>query len=188
MSRQAISISNSTRLSPLALAVNELATLCEIVEQESEDTGTLSEKIKEMFAFSRENLASNIDRRKNFYRFVVSQIDHAKQREADWEKDRKRMERLAEALKEDTKTCLEQHPDLPWTDTFGKKVQLVNSSAPRLIVKSIGEIDFTVDEYQRFVKTKLETFLDKAAIKEALTEGEELPWASLERSQYVRGL
>lgn len=172
-------------------AAADLALLCDRIDA-GED---LAEALLTEFADARDNLAAAIDRKKAWLRECGSKLDLIADHKAELELQRKRYQRIAETIHEQTRALIKAHPGLPWRDSTGKKVSLV-TARPALIV------DFE-DKYQgfydaeallaagvdhKFVQSIGMVKIDKAAVREALLAGEELPWAKLQTTEFLRGL
>lgn len=98
------------------------------------------------------------------------------------------------ALAEQVKGVIEASPDVPFRDSHGKKV-FVRASNPSLKLafedrkKTVAHIaPEELDIPPRFLKTVSYTVVDTEAVRAAIKDGENLPFAWLEQGQSLCGL
>lgn len=164
-------------LNELEYRASKLADLADMLENEPEK---LNEAMADLFTHNKARLEEVIDEQREYADYLRSWIDRSKRREAELRAQRLRHEELLGKLIEHAIAAIRRCPNLPWRDSYGKKLSLC--TARRLVV---DDIDLsTLDS--RFVRTNLE--LKKTEVKAAMIAGEEIPWARMEETQYLRGL
>ena len=180
---------------PMHEAVAMLAEACRQVDEGADPTGVVAE----MFREARLDIADAIDRRKAFKAVCEAQADAAKKAADELRAYAARLGTMVEALKANTQAIMEAEPSLPYRDSVGRKLSLVQSPA-RLVLdvdlrerKTVSNIidTATIDLIgisPEYVGVAQFLVLDVEKIKADLAVGTEISWARLERGQHVRGL
>lgn len=179
---------------PLREAVAILSALCHRIE----DGASPDEAIQAEFAETRLDLAQAIDRRKAVLASIGGMAETAKQMAKGYQEQAKRLEGLAESLKKRTLEIMLEAPDLPYRDSAGRKVSIVNGIGSLKLSLNLGQktVSSIIDAVEmhehkiplEFVKPVSFYALDTAAVRSALIDGRELPWARIEPSVFLRGL
>lgn len=173
-----------------------LADLCERIDSGEEPTTALVS----IFNETRLDLAEAIDRRKAFAARLRNEAALF-QAASDELKHRAIMfETALEKLKENTKAIMEASPNIPYVDSYGSKLSVVNNSKAKLILdfeirekKQVSHIvDLgaaeTVGISEEYLSQVSFVVLNTEKVRADLEAGKELPWARLERSTHLRGL
>lgn len=181
---------------PLSWAATLLAKLCDQVD----DSPVITTELKEAVRHGCDDLAASIDRRKAVAWVAEGMLKAARDSRAEIDGYIQKLKGIQESLKNEAKEAMELHPDLPWQDSMGRKLSLVNNSQASL------KLSFDLKETRTFtglvhhdtikmfdipakyIATAVVTILDSQAIKADLAAGVTLPWAELERGKHVRGL
>lgn len=163
----------------LEKAATELSTLC----QEIESGADVDHGLAQLFQKAEAHLSTEIDRRKAFLNMVQSRIVQAHNYMDEISTYIKRCEHIINRLKEQTKEAILNNPDLPWRDSFGKKISIAKSQ-PRL---DYEEPQDSAERDQYYVQV-IESRLDKAKLKDALLNGKTFSWARLEHNVHLRGI
>jgi len=181
---------------PLQWAAAALVAIC----QQIEDGINIEDALLAQFNETKLDIAEAIDRRKGLKNYLEMMISHCKAGKSDINDQQKRFETVLERLKEKTKQILIENPEIPYVDSFGKKLSVVNNGTPRLdlklpitISKSVNNIvdqqeciTFGID--QKYLRTVSYITLDTETLRNDLKSGTILPWADLTWSTQLRGL
>lgn len=165
----------------LAESAHKLAELCEIAEHRPDDLPAWFDK---EFADTSLSLAQSIDKRQRFAHEIKARINFAKEYKRQIEKQRKICENMLERLQEHTKQIMREQPFLPWRNTLGKKITLTTGKARLQIDDAARACPRRLPE--EYVKVVHE--IDEEAVMLALLRGQELSWARLVKSEFLRGL
>jgi hypothetical protein len=181
---------------PLQWAAVALTAICEQIENgENIDNALLTQ-----FNETKLDIAEAIDRRKSFKRYLEMMIDHCKAGKNEISEQQKRFEAVLESLKEKTKAIIEENPNVPYVDSFGKKLSLVNSGNPKLELKipltASKTVSHIIDKEQcdffgvdpKYIKQVSYLTLDTELLKSDLKAGEKLEWAEIIFNKQLRGL
>ncbi len=175
---------------PLALAVQNLATLMEAI-----DNGKLDEAVVKLFNDQRLDLSSAVDRRICFFDICEKHIESLKDIARKYQTTASGLENVLETVKKNTQEIITKNTDLPYKGDLGrlsvqknaascqihlemKKVSLVNA----LDIDDIEKYEIPEEFYDE--RTYYVLVIDR--IKKALESGEEIKWAELKRGEHLR--
>jgi hypothetical protein len=175
-----------------AICLNEIA-------DEIEKGVSISDALMIQFSEHQANIQESIDRRKAFKRYLKMMIEACKDQKRFIAEEQARFETVLDKFEEKTKEIIEANPNIPFTDSLGKKVSVSRNGTPRLEVdfplgsKSFGNI---VDlEQASFFEVPSEYVqqvsfhtLDTKKLKDDLAAGHILKWARLQFGTQLRGL
>lgn len=178
------------------------ATFAVTLAQQIEEGANLDDALVAEFNGAQLSISEALDRRKALLHFLKSDIECFKLAENDLATQRKIRERMCERLKEDTKKIIEENPGIPYVDSFGRKVQVVNNGQPKLVLnkalaltasKTVSNIiDFEQAEFfgidKKYLKLQSFVTLDTATLKNDMIAGLTCAWAELEYNKQLRGL
>jgi hypothetical protein len=171
---------------PLAWTASTLSHLCDRLDAGEEPDAALVAVFNE----TKLEHADAVDRRIAFIKFVEGSIEGAKAAAREWDFQAKRLESLLAAMKERTKEILEAFPDLPYSGSLGKLAVQANGGKTPLEL-TFGDRELTPDLIAMFDVppefVKVTYTLNTDAVRAALEEGVELPWAKLgDRGRHLR--
>ena len=181
---------------PLQWVASALTSICEQIE----NGDNIDDALLAQFNETKLDIAEAIDRRKSFKRYLEMMIDHCKAGKNEIHEQQKRFETVLERLKEKTKEIIEQNPDVPYVDSFGKKLTVVNNGTPKLELKlpltASKTVSHIIDKEQcdffgvdsKYIKQVSYLTLDTELLKSDLKAGEKLEWAELAWNKQLRGL
>lgn len=175
-----------------AICLNEIA-------DEIEKGVSISDALMIQFSEHQANIQESIDRRKAFKRYLKMMIDACKDQKKFIAEEQARFETVLEKFEEKTKEIIEANPNIPFTDSLGKKVSVSRNGTPKLEIdlplgsKSVGNIiDFeqasffgVPDEYIQQIAFHT---LDTKKLKDDMTLGKIFKWARLQYGSQLRGL
>jgi len=162
---------------PFALAAIDLSEICERIDNSEE----IDDLVKMEFDKAVTDVVAAVDRRKHLVNEIDQKIAAAKEYKAKADKALKTFERIRDRVIQTTKEVVEANPDIPFKDSFGKKLTVMKNPTPSL--KITGEWD-----QKKFAKIIRKVELDKTALKEALLAGEEVDYAKLDYGTQLRGM
>lgn len=168
-------------------AAEDLAEVCREIEDYEgmpSDELNVMEALEKRFDLANAHLESSIDRRKAFIAELKSKVEQGREVKKNIDKVLKRLNRLETSLKAMTLYAMHQMPNQPFRDSMGRKLSL-QKSPPVVKVDEGLELASLPEQY---LKSELVYSIDKEALKADLELGVEIPWARLERTEYVRGL
>ncbi len=180
---------------PLRWAAQVLSNLCDLVGNETE----LKDGLVQAFRSAALDHAESIERRKATMWAVEGQLAAARGARAEIDAYVQRLKAIQHAIKEEAKETMEIHPDLPWRDSMGRKLSLVNNQ-PSLAfcfdLKDQRTFTNLVDPETikmfgippKYLVANMVTTLNTQAIKEDLKNGVDIMWAELKHGKHVRGL
>lgn len=139
-------------------------------------------------------VTESVDKRKAFYAELVSKIDLAKGYRLKVDIEIDKYEKIKERLIAYTKHIVEAYPNIPFKDSFGKQLKVIDNHNPKLIV-DFGDDNENQEQYTTrqeamapyFFETR-ELNLDKEKIKADLVAGKKLSFAHLEYGKQLRGM
>lgn len=176
---------------PLALAVQNLATLMEAI-----DDGNLDEAVIRLFTDQRLDLSSAVDRRICFFDICEKHVESLKDIARQYQKTAKALENALESVQKQTTEIMKGNPDVPYKGDLGR-LQVQKNASPSCTIlfettkeSSSNVVDaadinkYGIDEKFYEARTHYVLVLDK--IKKALEAGENIPWAELKRGEHLR--
>jgi hypothetical protein len=179
----------------------ESAALVAEIERRLADGEEPTDVINQSFHASMTDLAEGVDRRKAAAAALRSRALLVKAMAKDLTDHARRLEAAEERLREHTLSIMQGHPDVTFKDSAGRRLTVAKNSQATLVLsfestlgkKTISNIlDLkTIEDFKisaEFLAKPAFLVLDTAAVRAALDEGRELPWAMLTRGQHVRGL
>ena len=187
---------NLVKKVPLQWAAVALTAMCEQIE----NGDNIDDALLAQFNETKLDIAEAIDRRKSFKRYLEMMIDHCKAGKSEINDQQKRFEAVLDRLKEKTKEIIEENPDVPYVDSFGKKLTVVQNGTPKLEVKLIFYATKTVSNIvdvaqcdffgvdKKYLKQVSHLTLDTELLKSDLKAGEKLEWAEIVYNTQLRGL
>lgn len=155
-----------------------LSLLCYRMDEGVED---LDHMLVQEFEDALTDVTNSVDRRKAFYKEIESKIEMAKQFRDEVTKHIKRYETIKERLVEVTKQVILANPDIPFKDSMGKQLKVIDNPNPRLKVEVPSN-----DEDKLYFKT-IQVF-DSELLKSDLLSGKKFDWAHLEYGKQLRGM
>lgn len=162
-----------------SLAADRLSTLCNRIDNEGEEIDNL---ILKEFDDALSDVTNSVDRRKAFYRELESKIELAREFRKTITLELKRFELIKERLLEKTKEVILSNPGVPFKDSFGKPLKVIDNPVPKLVLEEACEFP------RRYIRI-VETYeINKDLIKEDLLDNKELSWARLEYGTQLRGI
>ena len=174
-------------------ASNHLLYLMEQID----DGVDLTDELISDFETARTDIADAIDRRKFVMTDADARIAAAKKIIDDARSYVKKLENLKAKIKESTKQSLLSNPDYTFKDTLGRKISLrktpgkvkyifpTHSTSVSNCVDPLLANDQTIQPY---LKQKTYYVVDTEAVKAILSQGFDLPFAELVKSETVKGL
>lgn len=166
----------------------------EIVEAQDIDAALASQ-----FKDSEIDLAESVDRRMAFWRHAQNFFKTCKLGKSEINKAQKDHEKMLAVFVEKTIELIEKHPDIPFKDSYGKKLSVVQNGTPvlktelDLKIKSVSNVValeecelFGVDP--KYLKKVSYMTLDVDAVNADLRAKVELAWAELKWGKYLKGL
>lgn len=164
-------------------AATHLSVICDKIDDNPE---TIDALIVNEFEDALSDVTASVDRRKAFYRELVYKIEMAVQFQHEISKHIERYRRIKDRLIEVTKQVIEANPGMPFKDSFGKQLKVIDNPTPKLIIEDeVWEANDIVSPYQKEILTKE---WDKNKIKEDLLAGKKLSFARLEYGKQLRGM
>lgn len=149
--------------------------------------GEIDQAFVKQFKGTLDDTMQSVDRRKAFYRELLSKIEMAKEFKEKISKQIETYQKVKERLIEHTKLIVNAHPDIIFRDSFGKALKVIKNPEPKLIIQT--SIDPAAEEYwQPYLRTSSVVELDKDKVKADLLRGDLLPFAHLEYGTQLRGL
>lgn len=172
-------------------AAKTLSYVCHMIDDEDGHID-LDLVLQEQFDDALTNISASIDRRKAFYRELNSKIEMAKSYRDEVTKHIKRYEKIQERFIEKTKQVILANPDIPFKDSFGKRLKVIDTPTPRLVFDqdlsaalNMNLLPLSAIEY---ATPKTTLVMNNEKLKEDLLAGKELPFAHLEYGKQLRGM
>lgn len=164
-------------------AAQQLSSICAIIDV----TENIDDLLLKEFDDALVDVTKSIDRRKAFYRECESKIEMAKAYRDQVTKHIKQYEKVKERLIEVTKNVVEANPDIPFKDSFGKQLKVMDNPTPKLVVRNpfMATIE-SEEEKALYWRPRYEVHAEK--VKEDLLAGKELSFAHLEFGKQLRGM
>lgn len=187
---------STLKKAPLQWAASFATTLAQQIEEGAD----LDQALIEEFKGAEVSIAEAIDRRKALVSYCDMMIDRCKAAKNECGDQQKKFERIKERVKEDTKKVIEENPGVPYVDSIGRKVQVVNNGTPKLKLnlpltgsKNVGHIldQTTIEMFvinPKYIKKVSFLTLDVELLKNDLRDGFNCDWAELEFNKQLRGL
>jgi hypothetical protein len=180
---------------PFAAAAQRLADICARL-----DSGeAITPEFLQLFRDGKAELTNDVERTKNLMAMLKAFLTISKRAKKYWTERNAGLTKAIAILKESTKQTIEARPDLPYKDSFGKPLQVVETGTATLrfkfdppakkVVSNI--VDMQAVEFFSIPAEYLEHVsfirLNTDKLRADLDAGKKLDWAYLERSTHVRG-
>lgn len=187
-------ITNPKPKVPMREATAIVAELCHRIEDGEEPDQAMQAAFQE----SQLTVAEAIDRRKAVKASLEGQAEAARVMAKGYGEAAKSIDALIESLKKDTLKIMLAFPDQPYRDTAGRKLSIVTGVGKLVVDIDMGQKTVTgiidandIHDHKiplEFIKPVSFYVLDTAALRLAVIEGRELPWARIAPSTFLRGL
>lgn len=158
-----------------AEAANSLENIC----NEIDNLADIDEAIQLVFKETVDELAHAVDRRISYLEYADSQIYIAKKMRDSWVERIRKFETITQRIKSSTIETMKLNPNLPYKGELGS-FRVQKNTQPSLIIRKEEALWMNPDWH------KLESVLDKAAIKRDLLNGSVTEGAYLEYGDHLR--
>lgn len=164
-------------------SLNEVAECLSAIIEDMEDQQNLKSILERELPSAFSDIQRGVDKRKALVREIDSKIALAKSLKDTYGKEIKRYEGVREGVVHQMKQLLEKNPNVPFTDSLGKRLTLQRNAQPKLILTDPNSIP---EEFCTFKKE-----IDKNKLREAITNSPTLAdrlGVRLEFGTQLRGL
>lgn len=177
---------------PMIIAAQDLERVCEAIDERG-----ANEALEKLLAEGAVSLSNSVDRRIYFLELAKDRIKTFKRIRKELLEASKRLEHAIAACKERTISIMEEFPNLPYRGELGRfkaqndsvgEVSLPEIRTTEASVRNIVDAQdikkHQIDE--KFYEAKTYYTLMIGAIRTALENGEDVPWASITKGRHLR--
>lgn len=180
---------------PFSEAAASLAKICNQIDNaepcnELETDSQIDELLEKEFSDALTAVTESIDRRKAFYAELLSKIDLAKTFRDKVDNEIDKYIKIKERLIAYTKHIVEAYPDIPFKDSFGKQLKVIDNASPKLVFdQDLGaQLINSVAVLDALPYVKQINIIDNELLKKDLLAGKQVPFAHLEYGKQLRGM
>lgn len=164
-------------------SLSETAACLSAIVDGMEDKQDVRRLLKLEFSDALEDVQKGIDKRKALLREVDSKIELARTLKESYLRQVRRYESIKENLIQQTKELVEKNPNVPFTDSLGKRLVVQRNAQPQMTFKDPSLIP---DEFCTITRNP-----DKSLLREAIENNERLAdrfGINLEYGTQLRGM
>ena len=171
-----------TKSISLINAAMDVERMCDSIEAMT--ALEVSEEVKREFKLACDDLKEATDNRIEYKCYIESQIEQAKAIAQRWNTRAKKMEKVLEALKQDTLSTLLNSPGLIFAGELGR-LSAQRNSIPHITMPI--NIDYDDERLEQYRVDKIVPTINKDRIRADLSSGKEIEGFSLNYGHHVRG-